>query len=59
MDAKRVLSAAEFKQRAAQLLNSYGMVKANQQHSSLTKLVRGMPERLRKCKARKYGRCGK
>ena len=59
LDANKVLSAAEFKQRAAQLLNSYGIAKANQEHSSLTKLVKGMPERLRQCKARKYGRCGK
>ena len=57
--AGRVLTVAMFKQRAAQLLNSYGVVGDGETYSSLQKLVRGMPRRLEQCKRNKYGRCGK
>ena len=57
--AGRVITIHQFKQRAAQLLQSYGEKKKGQKHSSLEKLVRGMPKRLRICKERNYGRCGK
>ena len=56
--AGRQISIHQFKQRAAQLLQSYG-AKMGEEHSRLAKLVRGMPKRLRKCKERNYGRCGK
>ena len=37
----------------------YGEPADGQELSYLSKLVRGMPKRLAKCRARKYGRCGK
>ncbi len=49
----------QFRSRAAQLLRSYSRPAAGQQMSYLQKLVRGMPDRLRRCKDNKYGRCGK
>lgn len=55
----RLISVAQFKARAAQLLHSYGMIAPGQTMSYLQKLVRGMPKRLAKCKKNKYGRCGK
>ena len=57
--ARRVLTVAKFKQRAAQLLNSYGVPADGETYSSLQKLVRGMPRRLAQCKKNKFGRCGK
>ena len=55
----RVLTATRFKQRVAQLLYEYGEPADGEELSYLSKLVRGMPKRLAKCRARKYGRCGK
>lgn len=55
----RVLTKTQFKQRVAQLLSEYSAPAAGQAHSFLSKLVRGMPKRLAKCRARRYGRCGK
>ena len=57
--AGRQISIHQFKQRAAQLLQSYGEKKTGEKYSRLAKLVRGMPKRWRKCKERNYGRCGK
>ena len=57
--AGRTISVAQFRQRAAQILNSYGSAGPGESHSYLRKLVRGMPRRLAGCKANKYGRCGK
>ena len=57
--AGRVLTMAQFRQRAAQLLKSYGEVRENQKYSFLRKLVRGMPLRLRRSRELRYGRCGK
>ena len=59
LTAGRTITTSQFKQRAAQILNSYGVAAPGQTHSFLQKLVRGMPKRLAKCKANKYGRCGK
>ena len=59
LSAGRVLTLAQFKQRAAHILNSYAVPKDGQEFSYLSKLVRGMPKRMAKCKAKKYGRCGK
>ena len=53
------ISINQFKQRAAQILQAYGEKKPGEVHSRLEKLVRGMPKRLRQCKERNYGRCGK
>ena len=57
--AGKEINMKQFRQRAAQLLQSYGEKKPGEVHSRLEKLVRGMPGRLRKCKDRNYGRCGK
>ena len=57
--AKRVLTAKQFRLRVAQLLRTYEDVAAGQQWRRLAKLVRGMPKRLRACKANHYRRCGK
>ena len=55
----KVLTAQQFRQRAALLLKQYGEKKPGSDHSRWGKLVRGMPKRLQKCKERRYGRCGK
>ena len=55
----RTLTVGQFRQRAAQILQSYGVAKAGESWSRLQKLIRGMPRRLAKCKAKRYGRCGK
>ena len=57
--AGRTLTMANFRQRAAQLLKSYGEVRQNHKYSFLRKLVRGMPLRLRRSRELRYGRCGK
>jgi hypothetical protein len=59
LTAGRVLTVAQFRQRVAQLLQSYGTVKPGATTSFLEKLVLGMKRRLQKCKANAYGRCGK
>ena len=59
LQTKRTLTPQQFRQRCSQILNSYTEPKEGQQFSRLQKLVRGMPKRLQKCKANKYGRCGK
>ena len=55
----KVISKTAFKQRVAQLLTSYSIPGPGEQHSYLERLVRGMPKRLERCKANKYGPCGK
>ena len=52
------LTAAQYRQRVAQLLNSYAVPVQGQQLSFLQKLVQSMPRRLAKCRANKYGPCG-
>ena len=59
LDAGRVLSVPQFKQRVAQILNVWSVPKTGDTHSFLQKLVRGMPKRLAKCQQNRYGRCGK
>ena len=55
----RTITVAQFKKRAAQILNGYGVAAPGEAYSYLQKLARGMPKRLAKCKANKHGRCGK
>ena len=57
--AKKVITMAQFRQRAAQILKSYEEKAPGQKWSRLQKLVRGMPARLARRKAHRYGRCGK
>ena len=44
---------------AAQILQSYTIVEPGKPYSYLQALVRGIPKRLAKCKANKFGPCGK
>ena len=53
------ITVAQFKQRAAQILQSYSVPKPGKQCSFLQALVQGIPKRLAKCKANKFGPCGK
>ena len=53
------LTTAQFRARVAQLLQSWSVVKEGEVHNYYQKLIRGMPARLAKCKANKYGSCGK
>ena len=59
LDAGRTLTVAQFKQRAAQILQSFAIPDEGQTRSFLGKLVAGMPARMAKCKSKNYGRCGK
>ena len=54
-----VINVAQFRQRVAQILNSYSVPVDGEKHSYLRKLVRGIPNRLKKCKQNKFGPCGK
>ena len=56
---KGVLTVPQFRARAAQILHSYSVPARGEAHSRLEKLIRGMPKRLRKMKANKFGKCGK
>ena len=61
MDDLRVgkyLTVAQYRQRVAQLLNSNAVPVQGQTHSFLQRLVHGMPRRLAKSRANKYGPCG-
>ena len=57
--ARRYLTPAQFRQRAAQILNSYAAPGKGGKPSRLQKLILGMPKRLQRCKMNNYGRCGK
>ena len=56
---RTVLTVPQFRARAAQLLQSYSIQEPKDGLSPLQRLVRGMPRRLAKCKATKYGYCSK
>ena len=55
----RTLTVARFKQRVAQLLQSYSVVQPGEKKNYYQKLARGMPRRLTRCRQNKFGRCGK
>jgi hypothetical protein len=57
--AGRVLTVPQFRQRVAQLLQSYNVAKAGEATSYLEKLALGMQRRLQRCKANRYRRRGK
>ena len=57
--ARRFLTPAQFRQRAAQILNSYATPGKDGKPSRLQKLILGMPKRLQRSKLNSYGRCGK
>ena len=59
LQARRVLTPQQFRQRCSQILNSFAVCRPGKQHSPLQNLSRGMPKRLQRCKANSYGKCGK
>ena len=54
----RTLTAAQFRQRASQILKSFSVSPPAGGKSRLEKLIDGMPNRLARCKANNYGKCG-
>ena len=60
LEANRVLTPQQFKQRCAQILRSFEEPEAGKGPlSRIQKLIKGMPRRLASSKANSYGRCGK
>ena len=55
----RTLSTGQFKLRVSQLLTSYSERRAGERFNYYERLLRGMPTRLAKCRANKFGPCGK
>ena len=55
----RTLTAAQFRQRASQILKSFSESPPAGGKSRLEKLIDGMPNRLARCRANHYGKCGK
>ena len=55
----KFLTAAQFRQRASQILQSFAVASPSGGKSRLEKLIDGMPKRLARCKANKYRKCGK
>ena len=55
----RTLTAAQFRKRASQILTSFSEAPPSGGKSRLEKLIDGMPQRLARCRANKYGKCGK
>ena len=53
-----VLNTVQFRQRVSQILQSFSEPKGGK-FNFFQKLLRGMPKRLAKCEANKYGPCGK
>ena len=58
LKAGRWLSVCHYKCRASQILTSYSFPQSGECMSYLSRLLRGMPRRLAKCKANGYGPCG-
>ena len=60
IQAGRYLNVQQFKKRCAQILHTYTQPDNKEDGlCRLQRLARGMPKRLRKCRANRYGRCGK
>ena len=59
LKAGRTLSTQQFKQRVSQLLTSYSGRKVGERFNYYQRLLRGMPARLAKCRANKFGPYGK
>ena len=59
LHAGRHITVTQYRQRVGQLLTSYTVPSQGQQHSFLQRLVRGIPRRLAKCRAKGFGPCGK
>ena len=59
LKAGRCMSVCQYKLRASQILTSCSILRSGGLMSYLSRLWRGMPRRLAKCKANGYGPCGK
>ena len=59
LKAGRILSAQLFRQRVSQILMSKCLRSGGERLNFDERLLRGMPARLSKCRANKYGPCGK
>ena len=59
LHAGRHITVTQYRQRVGQLLASYTVPMEGQEYSFLQRLVRGMPRRLAKCRANRFGPCGK
>ena len=57
--AGRVLSVQLFRRRVSQILTSYSVRSGGDRLNLYERLLRGMPARLSKCRANKYGPCSK
>ena len=55
----KVPTAVQFKLRAAQILQSYSILKPGETKNYYQKLARGMTRRLQRSRLNAYGRCGK
>ena len=58
LEAGRIMSVRFFRQRVSQILTSYS-ARSGGELNFYERLLRGMPARLSKCRANKYGPCGK
>ena len=58
LHAGRHITVTQYRQRVGQLLASYTVPMEGQEHYFLQRLVRGMPRRLAKCRANRFGPCG-
>ena len=59
LTAGRTLSTGQFKLRVSQLLTSYSERKVGERFNYYERLLRDVPTRLAKCRANKFGPCGK
>ena len=58
-DEGRTLTVTEFRCRVSQILHSFEVRQQRDRPSRLEKLINGMPRRLARCRANRYGKCGK
>ena len=58
LHAGRHSTVTQYRQRVAQLLTTYTAPTEGQEYSFSQRLVRGMPRRLAKCRANRFGPCG-
>ena len=59
LDTGKTISVQQFRQRASQILQSFEAPRPGERASRLERLIAGMPKRLTRCKANRYGKCCK
>ena len=59
LKARRTLTNQQFKQRVSHLLILYSMQREGERWNYYQRLLRSMPARLAKCRANRFGPCGK